>query len=96
MSDTKYHTSGDGEFLHPPRIYSPNLQPLIQSILSTLANIDYEYEAEKNKISTRTADINLKIKVLEKLKARHHERREPYIVQLSILQKGMLRTEEPA
>jgi hypothetical protein len=31
-------------------------------------------------------DMALKVRVLEKLKQHHHERREPYVQQLSVLQ----------
>jgi hypothetical protein len=69
-----------------PRTYSPALQPLFQSLLATLANMDLAYERECEKLSATTTDLNLKIRVLEKLKARHRQQREPYIQQLAILQ----------
>jgi hypothetical protein len=67
-------------------MYSPSLQPLLQSLLATLANIDFEYERERERLSDRTMDMALKVRVLEKLKRQHHERREPYVQQLSVLQ----------
>jgi hypothetical protein len=70
-----------------PRMYSPDLQPLLQSLLATLADIDFEYERECDQISSRTMDMNLKIRLLEKLKQHHCQRREPYLQQLAILQE---------
>jgi hypothetical protein len=70
-----------------PRMYSPELQPLLQSLLGTLADIDFEYERECDQISSRTMDMNLKIRLLEKLKQHHRQRREPYLQQLAILQE---------
>jgi len=70
---------------NPPRMYSPDLQPLLQSLLGTLADIDFEYERERDNINSRTLDAKLKIRLLEKLKQHHRERREPYLQQLAIL-----------
>lgn len=67
------------------RMDSPVFQPLLQSLLSTLANMEFVYELEREKLSA-TTDVNLKIRMLEKLKAQHREGREPYIRQLAILQ----------
>jgi hypothetical protein len=68
-------------------MYSPDLQPLLQSLLGTLADIDFEYERERDNIHSRTLDMNLKIRLLEKLKQYHRQRREPYIHQLAVLQE---------
>jgi tryptophanyl-tRNA synthetase len=70
-----------------PRMYSPELQPLLQSLLATLADIDFEHERERDNINGRAMDMNLKIRLLEKLKQHHRERREPYLEQLAILQE---------
>jgi hypothetical protein len=63
---------------------------LLQSLLATLADLDFNYEKEREKLSTTSPDNNIKIRALEKLKNRHRERREPYIQQLAILQKRMM------
>lgn len=76
--------------LSQPRIYSPATQPLLQSLLSTLADIDFEYEQAREKINKSSSDLNLRIRVLEKLKAQHQERRTPYIQQLAVLQERMI------
>ncbi len=67
-------------------IYSPGLQALLQSLLATLANLDFEYEQTRKKANF-TTDINLRIRVLERLKESHRVRREPYIRELAILQE---------
>jgi hypothetical protein len=74
-----------------PRIYSPDLQPLLQSLLGTLADIDFEYERECDHLNCRTMDMNLKIRLLEKLKQHHRQRREPYLQQLALLQERIRR-----
>ena len=85
MADHKHHLARSAPQESQPRMYSPDLQPLLQSLLGTLADIDFEYERERDYISSRTMDTNLKIRLLEKLKQHHRERREPYLQQLALL-----------
>ena len=75
------------------RYYSPALLPLIQSLLATLANIEFEFERECEKVRS-TTDIQLKARVLERLRAEHQARREPYVRELARLQKQAF-TDEP-
>jgi hypothetical protein len=85
MANNKHHSARSAPQESPPRMYSPDLQPLLQSLLGTLADIDFEYERERDTISSRAMDMNLKTRLLEKLKQHHRERREPYLQQLAIL-----------
>lgn len=71
----------------PPRTYPPALQPLLKNLLGTLADIDFDYERERERASRTTQDPNLRIRVLERLRARHRERRQPYLQQLAFLQE---------
>ncbi|MGO4523482.1 hypothetical protein AB4097_01320 [Microvirga sp. 2MCAF35] len=90
MNDTKFQNEERYNGASLPRIYPPTVQPLLQSLLATLADIDFDYEQERQKLSNTSPDANLKIRALERLKARHYERRQPYIQQLAILQKRMM------
>jgi hypothetical protein len=90
MDDTSFHNNTKDRGPSQPKMYSPAIKPLLQSLLSTLADIDFEYEKEKERISKSSPDLNLKIRVLEKLKSQHQERRMPYIQQLAILQERMI------
>jgi hypothetical protein len=92
MADDKPRPSQSAQQASLPRLYSPELQPLLQSLLATLADIDFEHERQRDTISTRTTDMNLKIRLLEKLREHHRERREPYIQQLAILQERIRQT----
>jgi hypothetical protein len=92
MAGNKHHSARSAQQLAAPRMYSPDLQPLLQSLLGTLADIDFEYERERDKISSRTIDMNLKIRMLEKLRQHHRERREPYLQQLAILHERIHQT----
>ena len=90
MDDIKFHKDEPNNETRHPRIYSPSYQPLMQSLLATLADLDFDYEKEREKLSSTTPDANIKIRALEKLKTRHRERREPYIQQLAILQQRIM------
>jgi hypothetical protein len=90
MNDTKFHKEEPSRGAFIPKIYSPTYQPLLQSLLATLADIDFDYEKERDKLSRNAPDTNIRIRALEKLKARHRERREPYIQQLAVLQQRMM------
>ena len=69
------------------RVYTPELQPLLQSLLSTLADLDFAYEQERERlIANDTQNPAARRRALERLNERHHERREPYIRQLEAIQ----------
>ncbi len=90
MKDTKLSNNISYSKQYQPRMYSPTDKPLLQSLLATLADIDFEYEQARDKVSKNSPDLNLRIRVLEKLKAQHQERRMPYIQQLAILQERLI------
>jgi len=58
-----------------PRIYSPSVEPLMQSLMATLANIDCEHELEVAKLGRSIAPVSVKARVLAGLNQRHEERR---------------------
>ena len=69
------------------RVYTPELQPILQSLLSTLADLDFTYEQERERlIANDTQNQVVRKRALERLNERHHERREPYIRQLEAIQ----------
>ncbi|WP_262032296.1 hypothetical protein [Microvirga sp. Mcv34] len=90
MVDTKFQNEERYSKPPLPRIYPPTVQPLLQSLLATLADIDFDYEQERQKVCNNSPDTNLKVRALAKLKSRHYERRQPYIQQLAILQKQIM------
>jgi hypothetical protein len=73
-----------------PRLYAPEIEPMMQDLLRTLANIDFEHDMELDKLERSGTDAALKQKIADKLKERHRERREPYIRHLTELQNRML------
>jgi hypothetical protein len=72
------------------RLYSPEITPLLQSLLATLADIDFAYESDLEVVQNSATDEILKRKVIERLQQQHRERREPYIRQIKALQRRFL------
>ena len=69
------------------RQYSPEITPLLQSLLATLADIDFAYESDLEVVQNSAVDEVLKQKVVEKLQQQYRARREPYIRQIATLQR---------
>jgi hypothetical protein len=67
-------------------VYLPHIQPLMQDLLRTLANIDFEHEIELEKLEASPMDPAFKRQIRERLKERHRERRDPYVHHLAELQ----------
>jgi hypothetical protein len=57
----------------------------MQSLLTTLANLDCEHEHEVGRVTRSSTPASLKPHLLAKLTERHRERRKPYVQQLAIL-----------
>ena len=73
------------------QMYSPDLQPLLQSLLAALTDLDFEYEREREKLSVDLPEGRAKVRVLKMLKDRHGARRQPYLQQLAAVQEHILR-----
>jgi hypothetical protein len=84
-------TNDIGEARTMPRLSrSLDLQPLFQTLLATLANLDFDYERERERVSRSTTDPHMSTRLLRRLEERHRERRDPYIRHLAILQDRMV------
>jgi hypothetical protein len=70
-----------------PCVYPPDLQPLLQSILAALADIDFVHESEVALIRDSDADGWLKQSVIRRLDERHRERRAPFVQQLAAVEE---------
>jgi heme oxygenase len=73
-----------------PRFYSLDDEILLQSLLTTLANLDFAYEQERERVSSSTKDANLRARVLQKLRDQHRERRHPYMQHLTVLHEQIM------
>jgi hypothetical protein len=55
-----------------------------------LADLDLEYERERDRVSSAAMDSGLKARAIRRLEERYRERREPYIRHLTVIQdRGM-------
>jgi len=69
------------------RLYQSELLPTLQSLLATLADMDFEHESDMETIRYSAADEWLKETTIRKLQERHRARRAPYVEKLERLQK---------
>jgi hypothetical protein len=67
-------------------MYPAELQPLLQSLLATLADIDFAHQSDIEAVRASSAEEWLKQATIRNLQQRHRERREPYVRQLEALQ----------
>jgi len=67
--------------------HSPEHKPLLQSLLSTLADMDFAHEHEVARVLNKASTSpSMKATLLHRLGHQHRERREPYVRQISQLQ----------
>ena len=64
---------------HP---YSPEVLPLLQLLLATLADIDFEHESDIETVRNSAADEWLKQTTIRRLQDCHQKRRAPYVRRL--------------
>jgi hypothetical protein len=68
-------------------MYTPEILPLLQSLLAALADIDSAHESDVEAVRGSGAEEWLKQTVIPKLEVRHRERRAPYVRQLEAVAK---------
>ena len=71
------------------RMYAPVIGPLLQSLLATLADIDFAFGSDLEVVEKSATDQTLKRKIIERLREQHRERRAPYVRQIDALQQGI-------
>ena len=69
------------------RVNPADPRSLLQSLVTTLANLDFAYDEERRTVGRSIADANIRSLVLERLKRRHWEKRDPYVRQLAVLRE---------
>ena len=61
------------------RMYSPSLDLMMKEVARTLGHIDFDHQVELEKVERSASGKELKQYIREKLRAAHHERRQPYV-----------------
>ena len=74
------------------RAYSPSIDSMMSEVLHTLRNIDFQHDAELERLEISRTDEELKSYIKGKLLAKHRARREPYVELLAELRKHQHRT----
>lgn len=69
------------------KFYSPDILPLLQTVLADLADIDSDYEKNLDAIKHSEADEGRKSELIARLWHQHRERRAPYIHELMVLRE---------
>lgn len=66
-----------------------DLSALLQSTSRTLSNLDFEHQHEMQRAERGRTDPALKRQIIDSLKRRHRERRQPYVVLIAELQSHL-------
>jgi hypothetical protein len=70
-------------------MHTPNILPLLQSLLAALADLDCAHETDVEAVRGSAAEEWLKRTVIPKLEERHRERRTPYVRQLKAVERSI-------
>ncbi|PVE21447.1 hypothetical protein DC522_26460 [Microvirga sp. KLBC 81] len=70
---------------------APALKIIYQSLLTTLTNLDFAYEREREQLNSSSMKPKERTRALGLLRENHRERRAPYLRQLAILQERLHR-----
>jgi hypothetical protein len=66
-----------------------DLHALWQSTSRTLSNLDFEHQHELQRVERGRTDPALKRQIIDNLKRRHRERRQPYVTLIAELQSHL-------
>ena len=66
-----------------------DLHGLWQSTSRTLSNLDFEHQHEMQRLERSRTEPMLKWQIMENLRRRHRERRQPYVMLIAELQKHL-------
>ena len=72
-----------------PRIIPAEFQTGVQSLLETLADIDFAHQRELETVNSADIHASFKAKMVAKLEQGHQQRRQPYAQELLRLQEWM-------
>ena len=79
------HNNYQELYRHQPD--SPSIDAMMREVLHRLGNIDFEHEVEVDKLERSAADQEFKNRMRRRIRAAHHERREPYVELLTTLRQ---------
>ena len=92
MLDKNNNSDGIISLSKQDHAYSPSIDSMMREVLHTLRNIDFQHDAELERLEISRTDEELKSYIKGKLLAKHRARREPYVELLAELRKHQHRT----
>ena len=66
---------------------STGIDAMMREVLHRLGDIDFQYEVELDRADRHTSSDAVKDHIKRKIRAAHHERREPYVELLATLRQ---------
>ena len=66
-----------------------DLRALLQGTSRTLSNLDFEHQHEMQRVERGRTDPVLKRQIIDSLKRRHRERRQPYVALIAELRSHL-------
>jgi hypothetical protein len=81
------NSDGNGEMNKECRVHSPAIDAMMREVRHTLGNLDFQHDADVERLERSSTDELLKNYIRGKLLARHRERRELYVELLTDLRK---------
>jgi hypothetical protein len=73
-------------------VYPEDLQPALQHALALLADIDFRFEQERQKLAHWTGPESVKEHLADEIDREHQRAREPYVRMLSELHRRIMAT----
>jgi hypothetical protein len=77
---------------HQASVYPDDLQPALQNALALLADIDFLFEQERQKLAHWTGPESVKESLYDEIDREHQRAREPYVLMLSELHRRIMAT----
>ena len=71
------------------QIYDSEVRPLLQLLLTMVADLEWEYERERDQIGATDMDPDLRDTALKELEKRHQDRRDPYLQRLRRIEEQL-------
>lgn len=69
----------------PPRIYAEDLAPSLQMLLAALADIDFSYDRDLDRLRQSPFPEQRRRQIAQELEHQHRRDREPYVRRLAEL-----------
>jgi hypothetical protein len=91
MSSAMFGRPTSRTFQQVPGTYSPDILPRLQSLLAALADIDFEFQKDRETILKSEVEERLKQGAIATLAKRHQERRAPYLRGIDKLERQIQR-----